>query len=185
MSQVSQVSQVRSRIWIVPTVAVALVSAGCSTTVEGTPTAATFDAGTDTEFTNLLTECDAVTDDQIAETVGGDAIERGFFGAICRWDVAGPNGIVKVTFNWFENGSLDAEREANEKSMYTVEDTTVQGRKAIRSRIPDDPASCGVAAGSPDAGVVGWWVQYLPGSGAPDPCAAATTLMDLTLDISR
>ena len=159
--------------------------AGCSTTVQGTPTAQQFDSGTDSAFTDLLTECDAVADDRITETVGGDAIQRGFFGAICRWDVAGPNGIVKVTFNWFENGSLDAERDANEKMMYSVEDITVQGRKAIRSQPPNDPGSCGVTAGSPDSGVVGWWVQYLPGSGSPDPCEAATTLMDLTINLSR
>lgn len=163
----------------------AVLLAGCSTTVDGTPKAESFDSSTDSQFTDLLTECDAVSDDQIAATVGGDAIERGFFGAICRWDVAGPNGIVKVTFNWFENGSLDTERDANEKMMYAIEDTMVQGRKAIRLRPPNDPGSCGVTAGSPDSGVVGWWVQYLPGSGFPDPCAAATTLMDLTINLSR
>ena len=162
-----------------------LLLAGCSTTVPGTPKAESFDSSADSEFTNLLTECDAVADDRIADTVGGDAIERGFFGAICRWDVAGPNGIVKVTFNWFENGSLDAERDASQQMMYTTSDITVQGRKAIRQQPPDDPASCGVTAGSPDSGVVGWWVQYLPGSGHPDPCEAATTLMDLTINLNR
>lgn len=166
-------------------VACVLLLAGCSSTVQGTPKAESFDSSADTEFTNLLTECDAVADDRIAETVGGDAIARGFFGAICRWDVAGPNGMVKVTFNWFENGSLDAERDANEKMMYTTSDIVVQGRKAIRVQPPNDPASCGVTAGSPDSGVVGWWVQYLPGSGNPDPCDAATTLMDLTINLSR
>lgn len=162
-----------------------LVLAGCSTTIQGTPTAQSFDGSTGTEFTDLLTECDAVTDDTIAETVGGDAIARGFFGAICRWDVAGPSGIVKVTFNWFENGSLDAERTANEKLAYDVEDITVQGRAALRIRQPEDPAACGVTAGSPDSGVVGWWVQYQPGLQSADPCVAATTLMELTIDLSR
>jgi hypothetical protein len=162
-----------------------VVLAGCSATVQGTPKAESFDSSADSEFTNLLTECDAVADDRIAETVGGDAIARGFFGAICRWDVAGPNGIVKVTFDWFENGSLDAEREANEQMMYSVEDIVVQGRKAIRLQPPNDPDSCGVTAGSPDSGVVGWWVQYLPGSPHPDACDAATTLMDLTINLSR
>jgi Protein of unknown function (DUF3558) len=162
-----------------------LLLAGCATTVPGTPKAASFDGGSDSGLRDLLTECDAVADDQIAATVGGDAISRSFFGAICRWDVAGPNGIVKVSFNWFENGSLDVERQANEKMMYTIEDITVQGRKAFRSRPPGDPASCGVTAGSPESGIVGWWVQYLPASGAPDPCEAATKLMDLTINLSR
>ncbi|MDJ0392227.1 DUF3558 domain-containing protein [Rhodococcus sp. G-MC3] len=162
-----------------------LLVAGCSTTVAGTPVAESFDGTDDSELRDLLTECDAVADDQIAATVGGDAIERGFFGAICRWDVAGPNGIVKVSFNWFENGSLGVERETNEKMMYTISDITVQGRKAIRSQPRDDPASCGVTAGSPESGIVGWWVQYLPSPGHPDPCEAATTLMDLTINLSR
>ncbi|MCZ4278070.1 MAG: DUF3558 domain-containing protein [Rhodococcus sp. (in: high G+C Gram-positive bacteria)] len=159
--------------------------AGCSTTVEGTPRAESFDGSIDSEFTDLLTECDAVADDTIAETVGGDAIARGFFGAICRWDVAGGDGIVKVTFNWFENGSLEVEREANEGLEYTVSDITVQGRRALRTQPPADPASCGVTAGSPDSGIVGWWVQYEPGSPTPDPCEAALALMDLTIDVSR
>ncbi len=161
------------------------VLAGCSTTVQGTPTAQSFDGSVGTEFTDLLTECDAVADGTIAETVGGDAIARGFFGAICRWDVASPNGIVKVTFDWFENGSLDAERSANARLEYDVEDIAVQGRTALLITQPEDPAACGVTAGSPNSGVVGWWVQYQPGSQSVDPCAAATTLMELTIDLSR
>ncbi len=167
-----------------PLLACVLFLAGCGTTVEGTPRAESFDGAVDPDLRNLLTECDAVADDRIAETVGGDAIVRSFFGAICRWDVAGPNGVVKVSFNWFENGSIGVERETNEKMNYTVEDITVKGRSAIRSRPPGDPASCGVTAGSPDSGVVGWWVQYVPGSGHRDPCEAATTLMDLTTNLS-
>ncbi|NIL74310.1 DUF3558 domain-containing protein [Rhodococcus sp. B10] len=162
-----------------------LLLAGCSTTVQGTPTAATFDGSGNPDLRKLLTECDAVSDDQIAKTVGGDAIARAFFGAICRWDVAGPAGTVKVSFNWFENGSLDVERRTNEQLEYTVGDITVQGRKAIRVQPPGDPASCGVSAGSPDSGVVGWWVQYQPGSAHPDPCEAATALMDLTINLAR
>lgn len=165
--------------------AAALLLAGCSTTVQGTPRAAGFDGSGGGDLPNLLTECDWVLDDQIAATVGGDAIARGFFGAICRWDVSGPNGIVKVTSNWFENGSLATERETNEKMMYSVTDFSVKGRNAIRSQPPKDPDSCGVTAGGPDAGIVGWWVQYLPGSGHPDPCTAATELMELTLDLSQ
>lgn len=166
-------------------VAGVLLLAGCSTTVQGTPRAESFDSSTGSNFTKLLTECDAVADDTIAETVGGDAIVRGFFGAICRWDVAGPGGIVKVTFDWFENGALGAERDAAVGMDYTVEEFSVQGRAALKIRRPDDAGSCGVTAGSPDSGVVGWWVQFAPGSAGPDPCEAATTLMDLTIDLSR
>lgn len=163
----------------------AVLVAGCSTTVEGTPRAESFDSSTDSEFTNLLTECDAVADPTIAATVGGDAIERGFFGAICRWDLVGSAGTVKVTFNWFESGTLAAERAAEEKMMYTVTDTTVQGRKAIQAQRPDDSASCGVSAGADRDGIFGWWVQYRPDAAHPDPCQAAAKLADLTLNLSR
>lgn len=120
-----------------------------------------------------------MTDEQIAETVVSDAIARGFFGAICRWDGVG----VKVTFDWFETGGLDVERATAEKLGYSIENATVQGRKAVLMRQPNDPGACGISVGSPSAGVIGWWVQYGPG-GAGDPCAAATKLAELTLNLS-
>ena len=162
-----------------------LLVAGCAQTVEGTARPASFAGSGGQEFTELLTECDAVSDDQIAETTGADAIERGFFGAICRWDLVGSAGTVKVTFNWFESGTLAAERAADEKMMYTVTDTTVQGRKAIQAQRPNDPDSCGVSAGADRDGIFGWWVQYQPGAAHPDPCQAAAKLADLTLNLSR
>lgn len=164
---------------------VALVLVGCGQSIQGTPRAASFGGSGGEEFANLLTECQTVTDDQIVAAVGGDALYRGFFGAICRWDVEGSVGTVKVTFNWFETGSLATERDTDEKLMYTVTDTTVQGRKAIQAQPPDDPASCGVSAGASDSGIFGWWVQYRPGSPHPDPCEAAGKLAELTLGLSR
>jgi hypothetical protein len=157
--------------------------AGCGSTIEGSPGAEGAASSGDTEqFTALLEECNAVADDQIAQTVGADAIQRGFFGAICRWDAVGANGPVKVTFNWFETGSLDTEKSTGEKLGYTVESSTIQGRKAVVMRPPGDPGACGVTVGSPSAGVVGWWVQFQ--TGAADPCEAASTLADLTLNLS-
>ncbi len=159
--------------------------AGCGRTVTGTalPVGGSVTGGNE-QFRNLLTECDTVSEDQIAKSVGGDGIDRGFFGAICRWDVTGPNGNAKVTFNWFESGSLDVERQTLQKLNYEMADITVQGRKAIQERRPNDPDSCGVTVGALDTGIVGWWVQYRPG-GHPDPCEAAKKLVDLTLNLSR
>ena len=168
-------------------VAGALVVTGCGDTIQGTALpAGSSNIGRDYgKYKNVLRECDAVADDQIASTVGGQGIVRGFFGAICRWDVDSPAGNVKVTFNWFESGSLDNERDTDRKLNYTVDDITVQGRKAIRAQRPNDPDSCGVTAGSPSSGIIGWWVQYRPGSAHPDVCGAATKLAELTLDLSR
>lgn len=174
----------RLRALVLAVAAVAMVLAGCGHSVTGTakPVGANGQHG---DFQSLLHECDAVADDQIAKAVGGDAIQRGFFGAICRWDVAGPGGDVKVTFNWFETGSLDVERSTDQKLKYTIKDITIQGRRAIQAQPPNDPDSCGVTAGAPDSGIIGWWVQYRPGSGHPDVCAAATKLAELTLNLSR
>lgn len=137
------------------------------------------------QFRNLLTECDTVTDEEIGKAVEGDAITRIFFGAICRWDLTGPSGNIKVTFNWFENGSLEVERTTLEKLKYTATDITIQGRRAIQMQRPGDADSCGVTAGAPDSGIIGWWVQYRPGSPHPDPCAAANKLTELTLNVAR
>ncbi|MBH0119497.1 DUF3558 domain-containing protein [Rhodococcus sp. NPDC003382] len=159
--------------------------AGCSRTIEGRAVQeGAGGGGASAEFTKLLTECDAVTDEQIAESVGSDYVLRGFFGAICRWDGDGPSGPVKVTFNWFETGALDTEREAGERLGYAVENTTVEGRRALLMRRPADPHSCGVSANASTVGIFGWWVQYVPGSAHPDPCEAAATLARLTLNLS-
>lgn len=60
---------------------------------------------------------------------------------------------MKVTFNWFETGSLDHERKAGEELGYTVENTTVEGRRALQMRRPNDPLSCGVSAGAATTGI--------------------------------
>ncbi|RVW01097.1 DUF3558 domain-containing protein [Rhodococcus xishaensis] len=178
----------RARVSSIATAAAAtigvLVLTGCAATVPGAPRpegAAT--PGTSSRYAALLTECDAVDSDQIAHAVGGGAIDRGFFGAICRWSVAGPAGPVRVTFNWFETGSLAVERETSHRLGYAVEDVSVDGRRAVLSRQPQDPGTCGIASGAPDSGVIGWWVQYQAAE-HPDPCEAAATLVKLTLELS-
>lgn len=129
----------------VPTAVLAgvLLLAGCASTVAGTPTpVGATEPGASSRFAALLTECDVVPPEKIAEAVGGDSIERGFFGAICRWTVGGPSGPVRVTFNWFETGGLDIERRTSEQLGYAVQDITVEGRRAVLSRPPQDPGSC-------------------------------------------
>ncbi|HET8992354.1 MULTISPECIES: DUF3558 family protein [unclassified Rhodococcus (in: high G+C Gram-positive bacteria)] len=169
---------------IVALCAALLLITGCARSIEGraVPQGAGGGPGLSAEFTKLLTECDAVADEKIAETVGAAAVYRGFFGAICRWEGDGPSGVVKVTFNWFETGSLDHERKAGDELGYTVEDTTVEGRRALQMRRPNDPLSCGISAGAATTGIFGWWVQYT--TGGTDPCEAAATLARLTLNLS-
>jgi hypothetical protein len=173
------------KIAVVATVAASLLLTGCGGTINGKAVAEKDKIGSGEDYQKLLGECNTVADEDIAKTVDGTSIDHTFYGAICRWDIGGPSGNVKVTFNWFETGSLDVERKALEKLKYGIKDISVQGRKAIQETRPGDGDSCGVTAGAPDIGIIGWWVQYPPGSAHGDPCAAATKLMELSLDLSR
>lgn len=156
---------------------------GCGSAVPGTPLPEGSNQGSsDHNFAGILQECEAVTDPQIASAVAADVVERGFFGAICRWDGVGAAGPIKVTFNWFETGDVDHELAAFEHLGYVVETITVKGSAVYLVRMPADPQSCGVTAGAPAGGVFGWWIRQ-PLGGA-DACAGATKLAELTLNIS-
>ncbi|MGV0717390.1 DUF3558 domain-containing protein [Mycolicibacterium sp. XJ662] len=158
--------------------------AGCTQTVEGT--AAKSGSGdvprnetSEREYPNLLKECDVLTEDILAETVGADPldIQSTFVGAVCRWQAANPSGLVDITRFWFELGDLENERETAQRLNYRIEDRSVAGIRSIVMR-PDDPnGACGVASDA--AGVVGWWVN--PQSPGSDACEMALKLMELTL----
>ncbi|WP_307588701.1 DUF3558 domain-containing protein [Nocardia arizonensis] len=162
-------------------------TASCGQTVDGTavPVGAG-GGGVNTKFDKLLRECEVVSSDKIAETVGGTGsyVSDSFFGAVCMWDLEGA-ATGMVTLNWYENGNLRNERLHNDKLGYTTASITVQGALALEVRRPNDADSCGVSASAADTGVVGWWVNYRAGSSHPDPCGAAKTLVDMTLNLAR
>lgn len=164
-----------------------LVLTGCGRQIEGTavPAGAYPDPGSTSGGIpdDVLRECELVEPEQIAAAIGSDSLRHSFYGAICRWDADGPTGVVRVTFNWFENGSLDVERETNERLGYTVTDVTLGGRGALQLAQPDNPSSCGAAGVAPSRGVIGWWVHYRPGTSA-DACAAASKLLELSFNRS-
>jgi Protein of unknown function (DUF3558) len=168
---------------------VALLSAmtlllGCSRTVEGT--AARAGSGdnprnedSEKQYPNLLKECEVLTTDILAKTVGADPldIQSTFVGAICRWQAANPAGLIDITRFWFEQGSLSNERKVAEGLKYQIENRSIQGIESIVMRPSDPNGSCGVASDA--AGVVGWWVNpQVPGI---DACGQAIKLMELTL----
>jgi hypothetical protein len=165
-------------------VVVLMTLTGCTNTVEGT--AARSGSGdaprnndSERQYPNLQKECEVLTEDILAETVGADPldIQSTFVGAVCRWQAANPSGLVDITRFWFEQGSLDNERQTAEELGYRIEDQRVAGIDSIVMR-PDDPnGACGVASDA--AGVVGWWVN--PQSPGIDACAQALKLMELTL----
>ncbi|WP_278261461.1 DUF3558 domain-containing protein [Nocardia sp. AG03] len=174
--------------------AVALLSGvvltGCGDKVEGNAQPVGSGGGGEsinTDFDKLLRECDVVTKDKIGEIVGGaKSVESSFSGAVCMWTISdAPGGEAMATLNWYEMGTLNNEKTTNDKLGYTTGDITVQGRRALQVRRPNDNDSCGVTAPAADVGVVGWWINYRPGSAHPDPCAAAQKLVELTLDLAR
>ncbi len=131
------------------------------------------------QYPNLLKECEVLTTDILAKTVGADPldIQSTFVGAICRWQAANPAGLIDITRFWFEQGSLDNERKVAENLKYQIENRSIAGVQSIVMRPNDPNGSCGVASDA--AGVVGWWVNpQVPGI---DACGQAIKLMELTL----
>jgi Protein of unknown function (DUF3558) len=169
---------------LVAVLAVLTTVLGCTRTVEGT--AAQAGSGdvprndnSEKTYPNLLKECDVLTEDILAKTVGADPldIQSTFVGAVCRWQAANPAGLVDITRFWFEQGSLENERRTAEQLAYQIEDQTIAGVRSIVMRPNDPNGACGVASDA--GGVVGWWVN--PQAPGIDGCAMATKLMELTL----
>lgn len=172
------------------TVVIALLAAltmvigvqGCSRAVDGSAIkAGAGPRNNDSEKTypNLLKECDVLTEDILAETVGADPldIQSTFVGAVCRWQAANPAGLVDITRFWFELGDLENERQAAQVMNFPIEDRRVAGVQSIVMRNPAANGACGVASDA--SGVVGWWVN--PQAPGIDACAMAIKLMELTL----
>ncbi|MEE9243254.1 MAG: DUF3558 domain-containing protein [Mycobacterium sp.] len=157
---------------------------GCTQTVDGV--AAKSGSGevprnndSQRRYPNLLKECDVLTEDVLAETVGADPldIQGTFVGAVCRWQAANPAGLVDITRFWFELGTLDNERKVSEELGYQIENRSIAGITSFVMRPEDPNGACGVASDA--AGVVGWWVN--PQAPGIDACSMAVKLMELTL----
>jgi hypothetical protein len=163
-----------------------LGATACARTIDGDPVAVGAadneqEGAVDTDqYDKLLLECQILAPDRIAEVVGGGVARGTFNGAICRWIVEGP-AIVGVTFNWFEWGSLNVEKETAKKLGYETENIKVASQAAFTQRDPDRPAMCGVTARAPSRGVYTWWVEPRTTATAADPCAAPIKLMELLL----
>ena len=177
---------VRHRVLAVVTVALSalFVLTGCSRSVDGNAVKAgsgNVPRNNDSEqqYPNLLKECEVLTTDILAKTVGADPldIQSTFVGAVCRWQAANPAGLVDITRFWYEQGSLDNERKVAQNLKYQIESRSIAGVPSIVMRTNDPNGSCGVASDA--AGVVGWWVN--PQAPGIDACAQAIKLMELTL----
>jgi hypothetical protein len=172
---------------VIAALAVVAMVAGCSRTTDGKAVVAGSDSNSSPsspnssqQYPNLLKECDVLTTDVLAKTVGADPqdIQSTFVGAVCRWQAANPAGLIDITRFWYEQGSLDNERKVADQLKYQVENKSIAGVRSIVMRPANDPnGSCGVASDA--GGVVGWWVN--PQAPGIDACGMATKLMELTL----
>ncbi|MFC7677109.1 DUF3558 domain-containing protein [Mycolicibacterium sp. GCM10028919] len=161
---------------------------GCTRSVEGSAVRAgsgenARNDDSERQYPNLLKECDVLTQDILAETVGADPldIQSTFVGAVCRWQALNPSGLIDITRFWFEQGSLDNERSVAEQLQYQIESRSVAGVPSIVMKPNDPNGACGVASDA--AGVVGWWVN--PQAPGIDACGMAIKLMELTLNTNN
>ena len=157
---------------------------GCTRMVDGTAAREGTGGGpsnnnSERQYPNLLKECDVLTEDILAETVGADPldIQSTFVGAVCRWQAANPAGLVDITRFWYEQGSLDNEHQTAEQLQYAIETRRIAGVDSIIMRPNGLNGACGVASDA--AGVVGRRVN--PQAPGIDACSMATKLMELTL----
>jgi hypothetical protein len=164
--------------------AVLMVLSGCTRAVGGTAVKAGAgdvapNSNSQQQYPNLLKECEVLTNDILAKTVGADPldIQSTFVGAICRWQAANPAALIDITRFWFEQDSLDNERKVAEGLKYQIENRSIAGVRSIVMRTNDPNGSCGVASDA--AGAVGWWVN--PQGPGIDACQQAIKLMELTL----
>ncbi|WP_071285487.1 DUF3558 domain-containing protein [Mycolicibacterium llatzerense] len=161
----------------------ALALVGCARSVEGTALKEGAGGGSEhsaDSYPNLLKECDVLTNDVLAKTVGADPldIQSTFVGAVCRWQALNQTaGLIDITRFWYEQGSLDEETKVAQHLNYKYENKSIAGVKSIIMHPNDPNGSCGVASDA--AGVVGWWVN--PQGPGADTCGMATKLMELTL----
>ncbi|MEH3138654.1 MAG: DUF3558 domain-containing protein [Mycobacterium kyogaense] len=175
---------VRSRAAAAAGVTALMLLTGCTQTVEGT--AAKSGSGdvprnnnSERQYPNLLKECDVLTQDILAQTVGADPldIQSTFVGAVCRWQAANPAGLVDITRFWYEQGDLENERKTAQQLNYQIENRSIAGIQSFVMRPNDPNGACGVASDA--AGVVGWWIN--PQAPGIDACGMAIKLMELTL----
>lgn len=134
-------------------IAVLVVLTGCSRSIAGNAVKAGSGGvprnnDSERQYPNLLKECEVLTTDILAKTVGADPldIQSTFVGAICRWQAANPAGLIDITRFWFEQGSLSNERKVAEGLKYQIENRTIQGIDSIVMRTGDPNGACGVAS---------------------------------------
>src|ERR1700744_6804686 len=152
--------RMRARAAVAVVLAVLAVLTGCSRSIGGNAVKAGSGSvprnnNSQQQYPNLLKECEVLTSDILAKTVGADPldIQSTFVGAICRWQAANPAGLIDITRFWFEQGSLSNERKVAEKLGYQIGNRSIVGVASIVMRTNDPSGACGVASAA--GGVAG------------------------------
>src|SRR6201988_3331561 len=147
----------RTRAGVIAALSVFALLTGCTSTAQGTATkSGTGDVPRNDDsakqYPNLLKECEVLTEDILAKTVGADPldIQSTFVGAVCRWQAANPAGLIDITRFWYEQGSLDNEKKVAQNLKYQIENRSIAGVPSIVMKPANNPnGACGVAS---DAG---------------------------------
>ncbi len=179
---------------IVAVTATATVTA-CSQTVGGTAQRA--DPGVPDpgrSYGYVDDRCGLLDDSSVQATLGADDVSRPYSGAVCQYILSrsGPGAAptapttpvpttttIDVTFSWFEDGSLERERELAAARGAVVTDIVVERHGAFSARRDTTGAACSATAAA-GTGVLSWWVQYR-GQSSGDPCVEAEKLLSATL----
>src|SRR5689334_25075811 len=133
-----------ARIVAAVVIAALLVLTGCSRSIGGNAVKAGGNVprnnNSQQQYPNLLKECEVLTSDILAKTVGADPldIQSTFVGAICRWQAANPAGLIDITRFWYEQGSLDNEKKVAQFLNYQIENRSIAGVPSIVMK-PNDP----------------------------------------------
>jgi Protein of unknown function (DUF3558) len=168
--------------------------AGCSRTVDGIAQRALTDtASPDRGFGYVDDRCGLLVDSTIREILAADNVVRPYSGAVCQYVLsrkvrsgAGPDAgspaMLDVVFSWFEQGSLQRERDVAHSRDAQITDIVVERRRAFLARRDVTGAACSATAAA-GSGVISWWVQFrgAGNAGKGDPCEDAKKLLSATL----
>ena len=162
-------------------VCTAAALAGCATTVDGTAVKAGAGPRNDNSaqrYPNLLKECDVLTTDILAETVGADPLD-----IQAHSSVPCAGGRRPTPQGWSTSPDSGTSRKPRKRAQggavlnYQIETRAIAGVPSIVMRTSDPNGACGVASDA--GGVVGWWIN--PQAPGIDACSQALKLMELTL----
>ena len=128
-------------------------------------------------YPNVATDCDVATVD-LASAIGVDTfdLEPTSIGAVCRWQTIAADRVYATRF-WFENGTLQTERDIARDNGFDVRNQKIGGVSSAVITSESTPGACGVVSAA--LGVVGWWI--ISPTTESGSCERAIALMERTL----